>query len=125
MSQNKITKKEKFSIEVVMDENLIPENLQWSSTQGDGESENASAALIYLWNAQKNETFSLDLWTKKMSIEEMNKMMFQTIMTLANSYEKATSEDQLANAMRDFGEFFGEKTKILPKSGKFEGDGKG
>ncbi|MDA9808927.1 gliding motility protein GldC [Flavobacteriales bacterium] len=125
MSQNKVIKKEKFSIEVVMDENLIPENLQWSSTQGDGESENASAALIYLWNAQKNETFSLDLWTKKMSIEEMNKMMFQTIMTLANSYEKATSEDQLANAMRDFGEFFGEKTKILPKSGKFEGDGKG
>ena len=125
MSQNKITKKEKFSIEVVMDENLIPENLQWSSTQGDGESENASAALIYLWNAQKNETFSLDLWTKKMSIKEMNKMMFQTIMTLANSYEKATSEDQLANAMRDFGEFFGEKTKILPKSGKFDGDGKG
>ena len=125
MSQNKVIKKEKFSIEVVMDENLIPENLQWSSTQGDGESENASAALIYLWNAQKNETFSLDLWTKKMSIEEMNKMMFQTIMTLANSYEKATSEDQLANAMRDFGEFFGEKTKILPKSGKFDGDGKG
>ena len=58
-----------------------------------------------------------------MSIEEMNKMMFQTIMTLANSYEKATSEDQLANAMRDFGEFFGEKTEILPKSGKFDGNG--
>ena len=52
---------------------------------------------------------------KKMSIEEMNKMMFQTIMTLANSYEKATSEDQLANAMRDFGEFFGEKTEIPSK----------
>ena len=113
MSQNKSLKKEKFSIDVLMDENLIPEDLQWNSSQGNGQSEKASAALIYLWNAQKNETFSLDLWTKKMSIEEMNKMMFQTIMTLANSYEKATSEDQLANAMRDFGEFFGEKTEIL------------
>ncbi|MDC3133820.1 gliding motility protein GldC [Bacteroidota bacterium] len=124
MSQNKSLKKEKFSIDVLMDENLIPEDLQWNSSQGNGQSEKASAALIYLWNAQKNETFSLDLWTKKMSIEEMNKMMFQTIMTLANSYEKATSEDQLANAMRDFGEFFGEKTEILPKSGKFDGNGK-
>ena len=124
MSQNKSLKKEKFSIDVLMDENLIPEDIQWNSSQGKGQSEKASAALIYLWNAQKNETFSLDLWTKKMSIEEMNKMMFQTIMTLANSYEKATSEDQLANAMRDFGEFFGEKTKILPKSGKFDGNGK-
>lgn len=124
MSQNKSLKKEKFSIDVLMDENLIPEDLQWNSSQGNGQSEKASAALIYLWNAQKNETFSLDLWTKKMSIEEMNKMIFQTIMTLANSYEKATSEDQLANAMRDFGEFFGEKTEILPKSGKFDGNGK-
>ena len=124
MSQNKSLKKEKFSIDVLMDENLIPEDLQWNSSQENGQSEKASAALIYLWNAQKNETFSLDLWTKKMSIEEMNKMMFQTIMTLANSYEKATSEDQLANAMRDFGEFFGEKTEILPKSGKFDGNGK-
>ena len=71
------------------------------------------------------ETFNLDLWTKKMSIEEMNMMIFQSFMTVANTYERATSEDQLANAMRDFAEFFGEKTKILPKSGKFEGDGEG
>tara|TARA_X000000950_G_scaffold283771_1_gene385377 strand:- start:12330 stop:12707 length:378 start_codon:yes stop_codon:yes gene_type:complete len=123
MNQDKKLKKENFSIDVLMDENLIPEELKWSSSQGKGQSEKASAALIYLWNAHKNETFSLDLWTKKMSVEEMNKMMFQTIMTLANSYEKATSEDQLANAMRDFGEFFGEKTEILPKSGKFDGNG--
>ena len=125
MTQNKTSKKEKFSVEVVMDENLIPEELEWHSSEGNGQSDKASAALIYLWNAQKNETFSLDLWTKKMSVEEMNKMMFQTIMTLANSYEKATSEDQLANAMRDFAEFFGEKTEIIPRSGKFDGDGKG
>tara|TARA_B100000768_G_scaffold170483_1_gene176915 strand:+ start:4296 stop:4673 length:378 start_codon:yes stop_codon:yes gene_type:complete len=125
MTQNKKSKKEKFSVEVIMDENLIPEELEWYSSQGKGQSDKAAAALIYLWNAKKNETFSLDLWTKKMSVEEMNKMMFQTLMTLANSYEKATSEDQLANAMRDFAEFFGEKTEILPKSGKFDGDGKG
>ena len=62
---------------------------------------------------------------QKMSIEEMNMMIFQSFMTIANTYERATSEDQLANAMRDFAEFFGEKTKILPKSGKFDGDGKG
>ena len=78
-----------------------------------------------MWNAKKNETFSLDLWTKKIAVEGVDKMVVQTIMTLANSYEKATSEDQLANAMRDFAEFFGEKTEIIPRSGKFDGDGKG
>ena len=123
MSQ--IKKKERLSIDVSMDDNLIPESIEWKSSQENKPSQTASAALIYFWDAKKNETFNLDLWTKEMSVEEMNKMMFQTLMTLANTYERATSEDQMANAMRDFGQFFGERTEILPKSGKFDGDGQG
>jgi len=122
MSQNK---KEQLTIDVTMDENLIPESIEWTSSQNQKSPESASAALLYFWDASKNETFNLDLWTKKMSIEEMNKMIFQTLMTLANTYERATSEDQMANAMRDFSQFFGERTAILPKSGKFDEDGKG
>ena len=53
MSQNKTTKKEKFTIDVLMDENLIPEELEWHSSQGSGQEEKASAALIYLWDAKK------------------------------------------------------------------------
>tara|TARA_Y100001933_G_C18988801_1_gene559612 strand:+ start:1974 stop:2345 length:372 start_codon:yes stop_codon:yes gene_type:complete len=123
MSQ--IKKKEQLTIDVSMDDNLIPESIEWKSSQENKPSQTASAALIYFWDAKKNETFNLDLWTKEMSVEEMNKMMFQTLMTLANTYERATSEDQMANAMRDFGQFFGERTEILPKSGKFDGDGQG
>ena len=123
MSQ--IKKKEKLTIDVLMDDNLIPESIEWKSSQENKPSQAASAALIYFWDAKKSETFNLDLWTKEMSVEEMNKMMFQTLMTLANTYERATSEDQMANAMRDFGQFFGERTEILPKSGKFDGDGQG
>ena len=118
-------RKETLTVDVIMDENLIPESINWRSTQKNDKKEEASAALMYFWKAKNKETFNLDLWTKKMSIEEMNMMIFQSFMTMANTYERATYEDQLANAMRDFAEFFGEKTKILPKSGKFEGDGKG
>ena len=124
MNPNK-EKKETLTVDVIMDENMIPESINWRSTQENNKKEEASAALMYFWNTKNKETFNLDLWTKKMSIEEMNMMIFQSFMTIANTYERATSEDQLANAMRDFAEFFGEKTKILPKSGKFDGDGQG
>ena len=123
MSQT--NKKETLTIDVSMDENLIPESIEWQSSQENKTKQKAGAALLYFWDAAKNETFNLDLWTKDMSIEEMNKMIFQTLMTLANTYERATSEDQLSNAMRDFSQFFGERTEILPKSGKFDGDGEG
>ena len=96
-----------------------------SNDEKNASEEKAAAALIYFWNKSQNETFNLDLWTKEMSVEEMNKMMFQMIMTIANTYERATSEDQIALAMRDFAEFFGEKTGVIPKTGKFEPDGKG
>ena len=123
MSQT--NKKETLTIDVSMDENLIPESIEWQSSQENKTKQKAGAALLYFWDTAKNETFNLDLWTKDMSIEEMNKMIFQTLMTLANTYERATSEDQLSNAMRDFSQFFGERTEILPKSGKFDGDGEG
>ena len=55
----------------------------------------------------------------------MSKFYFQTILTMADNFEKSTSEDQLALAIRDFADFFGEKMGILPKSGKFESNGKG
>ena len=77
MSQ--IKKKERLTIDVSMDDNLIPESIEWKSSQENKPSQTASAALIYFWDAKKNETFNLDLWTKEMSVEEMNKMMFQTL----------------------------------------------
>ena len=38
---------------------------------------------------------------------------------------QATNEDQIALAMRDFADFFGEKMGIIPKTGKFDNNGKG
>ena len=126
MTQNKEKLKHRLVVDVTMDENMIPEEINWkSSDEQNSSEENAAAALIYFWNKTQNETFNLDLWTKEMSVEEMNKMMFQMIMTIANTYERATSEDQISLAMRDFAEFFGEKTGVIPKTGKFDPDGKG
>ncbi len=126
MTQNKEKLKHRLIVDVTMDENMIPEEINWKSIDEQNSSEeNAAAALIYFWNKTQSETFNLDLWTKEMSVEEMNKMMFQMIMTIANTYERATSEDQIALAMRDFAEFFGEKTGVIPKTGKFDPDGKG
>ena len=58
--------KETLTVDVNMDENMIPESISWTSSQ-DNTKEEASAALLYFWNASKKETFNLDLWTKKMS----------------------------------------------------------
>ena len=70
MSQNKTTKKEKFTIDVLMDENLIPEELEWHSSQGSGQEEKASAALIYLWDAKKMKHLVLIYGQKKCRLKK-------------------------------------------------------
>ena len=121
-----MSKQSKLTILVNMDENHIPEEITWKSIENEKTSEKiAKAALLMFWDKAEQNTMSLDLWTKEMSIEEMSKFFFQIYMTMADTFEKATSEDQIALAMRDFGEFFGEKLGVIPPTEKFKGDGEG
>ena len=39
---------------------------------------------------------------------------------MVDTFEKATNEDEMAMAMRDFAEFFGEKMKVIKPTGKFD-----
>ena len=65
-------------------------------------------------------TLRMDLWTKEMSIEEMNKFFFQTYITMADTFQRATNEDGMGEAMKDFAEFFGEKLGVIKSTGKFD-----
>lgn len=112
-------KENNISINVSLDANLIPEKIQWNSSDSD-KILPAKAFLLSLWDEKELNTLKIDLWTKEMSVEEMSKFYFQTFLTMADTFEKATSEDQMALAMRDFAEFFGEKMGVIKSTGKFD-----
>ncbi len=107
-------------IKVKVDENNVPEKILWNAEGTKDESTSAKAMLLSLWDEKEQNTFKIDLWTKNMQVDEMQKFYFQTFITMADSLEKSTGEDGLADALRDFADFFGEKLGIIPKTGKFE-----
>jgi hypothetical protein len=53
-----------------------------------------------------------------MQVVEMDRFVFQTLRSLADTYQRATNNNNLASAMQGFAEYFGEQTDILPKSGR-------
>ena len=114
-----MSKRNNINITVDLDANKVPENIKWNSTDLDG-SRTAKAMLLSLWDEKDMNTMNIDLWTKDMSVEEMSKFFFQTYITMVETFEKATSEDQMAIAMRDFAEFFGEKMRVIQPTGKFD-----
>lgn len=99
----------KFTVE--LDENNIPEKIDWNSSENDNDAEEIKAMMISIWDPKENVTKKIDLWTKEMYVEEMKLMYFQTLMTMADGLERATGESAVAKEMRDFGK------SIAPKLG--------
>ncbi len=110
-----MSKKSTISFEVELDENHLPEKIQLSSTDGQLQKVEIKSLLISAWDKQTKETLRIDLWTKDMMVNEMLIMYHQTLLSMANSLEKATNEAKLAGALRDYCAFFSEESKIISK----------
>jgi len=103
-------KKSEINFTVSLDENHVPEQIEWSATDtGEEEKKEAKAMIISLWDAKENNTLRIDLWTKDMMLDEMKHFFYQSIITMSDTYERATNDKEIAKEMRDFGKMIGEK----------------
>jgi gliding motility-associated protein GldC len=111
--KNKLMKKEiKFTLD--LDENFIPTSIEWTASEAASlEVENVKAIMISVWDPKENVAKRVDLWTKDMYVEEMKAMYFQTLMTMADGFERATGETEMSKEMRAFSENFGRKMDVL------------
>lgn len=99
-------------IQVSTDENKVPESIIWSATEGGVQEKRAKAMILAMWDEQEKSALRIDLWDKEMEVDEMKFFVHQTILTLADSFERATGEDKMAMTMRDFCEYFAEKMEL-------------
>jgi len=71
--------------------------------------EEAKAMMLSVWDSQAQETLRIDLWTKEMMLDEMKHFFYQSIITMSDTYERATNDKEVAQEMREFGKKIGEK----------------
>lgn len=100
----------KFTIE--LDQNKVPETLSWTAKDGGIENEESKAIMLSIWDNINKEMLRIDLWTKDMPVDEMKIFFHQTLVAMADTYEKATQDDKMASTMRDFCEYFAEKLDL-------------
>ena len=66
---------------------------------------------------ESKDTLKLDLWTKELQVNEMDKLIYNTLSSLADTYYNSTNNQVLANHIKNFAQFFGEETEVIaPKS---------
>ncbi|MEO0572105.1 MAG: gliding motility protein GldC [Bacteroidota bacterium] len=99
-------------LRVGLDENRVPEELCWSAEDGGIENEEAKAMLLSVWDSKNKESLKIDLWTKDMPVDEMKLFFHQTLVTLSDTFMKATQDEKMTATMKDFCEYFADKLEL-------------
>ena len=95
MAEENITKTSEIKVQIGLNDNNLPIRMKWTATDGNVDNQEARAMLLSLWDPNEKNTMKIDLWTKDMSVEEMKQFFHQTLLTLSDTFEKATGEHKI------------------------------
>lgn len=105
-----MSKTSTIQIQVGLDDNRVPEKIEWTATDSATERMNkAKAMMIAFWDGEEKTALRIDLWTKAMMVDEMADFFFQTMMTMADTFQRATPYTDLSAELRTFAQGFYQK----------------
>jgi len=88
------THKSTIELTVELDENRIPEKLNWTAEDGGVDNEDAKAMMLSVWDSKTQETLRIDLWTKDMPVDEMKQFFHQTLVAMSDTFNRATQDEK-------------------------------
>ena len=106
--------KSEIKIAIELDENRVPEKMQWTARDGGVAKEPAKAMLLSLWDDKQQEAVRIDLWTKDMPVDQMQVFFHQTLVGMTDSFMRATGDEKMGATMKDFCDYFAEKLNLKP-----------
>ena len=90
-----------------MDQNRVPEFISWNASDTTvGENQKAKAFILSIWDGTEKTALRIDLWTRDMMVDEMADFFYQTLVTMADSYGRATKHNELVDEMKNFAKDF-------------------
>ena len=101
-----------ITLTVGLDENRVPEELKWSAQDGGINEEEAKAMMLSVWDSWAANWRIRQLWTKDMPVDEMKVFFHQTLVTMADTFFKATQDEKMTATMKDFCDYFAEKLEL-------------
>lgn len=104
--------KSTITIDVLTDENQFPDSIMWNAPDTSaGNAKKAKAMMISFWDGADKAALRIDLWTKDMMVDEMADFFYQTMMTMADTYGRATKYAEQVDEMKKFAHDFYNKFK--------------
>lgn len=96
-----------ITIDVQLDPEKVPQQISWKATDSSADmAQKAKAMMIAFWDGADKSALRIDLWTKEMMVDEMADFFYQTLMSMAETYNRATRHTELSNDMKNFAKEF-------------------
>ncbi|MEP6514143.1 MAG: gliding motility protein GldC [Parafilimonas sp.] len=103
-----------ITIDVNLGEDKMPEQINWKASNSTAdEIQHAKAAMISFWDGADKSALRIDLWTKDMMVDEMADFFYQTMITMADTFHRATHQQELCDDIKSFAKDFYKKFKGL------------
>lgn len=97
-----------------LDSDQVPESIRWEATDSGIEGiKPCKSIMVSVWDAAENTTMRIDLWTKEMLIDDMKRFFYENMMSMADTYQRATNDSENAEEMRKFSAHFAKKTELF------------
>ncbi len=104
--------KSNISIDVYLDDQKVPEQIKWKASDSNADMEQvAKAMMVAFWDGADKSALRIDLWTKDMMVDEMADFYYQLLMTMADTFNRATNQPELSEEMKEFAKGFMAKFK--------------
>lgn len=99
-----------ITIDVHTDEQRLPAKIEWKATDSTADQAQAARAMmISFWDHADKTALRIDLWTKDMMVDEMTDFFYQTMMTMADTYGRATPYKEEVTEIKKFAKAFYER----------------
>ena len=103
-----------IKIDVLLDPNKVPEQINWSASDSTAEMvQKAKAMSIAFWDGADKTAMRIDLWTKDMMVDEMADFYYQMLMSMADTFKRATQQEDMSNDMKKFAKEFFDKFRAV------------
>ena len=105
-----------IELTVSLSEDNVPQKIHWfaeDNPDGVNDPSECKAMLLSIFDKESLDTLKIDLWTKEMTVAEMDRFFFQTLKAMGDTYSRATKNKELGEQLQKFVQYFGEQTEIL------------
>ena len=98
-----------IKVTVELDSDNLATRIAWQASETpDAGAAQCQSMMLALWDSGKKSTAAIDLWTRDMTVDDMNFFVYQVLHKIAATYLRATKNAAMAQSIHEFGDKFGQ-----------------